>query len=80
MLVASVLVLLPYRRAVAGGLCFLVLSVAAELYPPLVWGRVTKDHGVVARPIGRHRSDRKKMSSLRAGTREARRCTRRRSR
>ncbi len=32
--------LLPYRRAVAGGLLFLVLSVAAELYPPLVWGRV----------------------------------------
>ena len=37
--------LLPYRRAVAGGLCFLVLSVAAELYPPLVWGRVV-DHGL----------------------------------
>ena len=32
--------LLPYRRAVAGGMLFLVLSVAAELYPPLVWGRV----------------------------------------
>ena len=32
--------LLPYRRAVLAGLSFLVLSVAAELYPPLVWGRV----------------------------------------
>ena len=37
--------LLPYRRAVAGGLLFLTLSVAAELYPPLVWGRVI-DHGL----------------------------------
>ena len=38
-------------------------------YVALVWGRVTKDKGVVARPIGRHRSDRKKMSSLRIGAR-----------
>ena len=37
--------LLPYRRSVAGGMFFLVLSVAAELYPPLVWGRVV-DHGL----------------------------------
>ena len=32
--------LLPYRRSVAWGMVFLTLSVAAELYPPLVWGRV----------------------------------------
>jgi ABC-type multidrug transport system fused ATPase/permease subunit len=37
--------LTPYRRAVLTGLCFLVLSVAAELYPPLVWGRVV-DRGL----------------------------------
>ncbi len=35
----------PYRRSVAGGMVFLTLSVAAELYPPLVWGRVI-DHGL----------------------------------
>jgi len=40
--------LVPYRRAVLLGLCFLVLSVAAELYPPLVWGRVI-DHGLTRR-------------------------------
>ena len=38
-------------------------------YVAVVWGRVTKDRGVVARPIGRHRTDRKKMSSLRIGAR-----------
>ncbi len=38
--------LLPYRRAVAWGMTFLTLSVAAELYPPLVWGRVI-DHGLI---------------------------------
>jgi ABC-type multidrug transport system fused ATPase/permease subunit len=32
--------MLPYRRTVATGLMFLLLSVAAELYPPLVWQRV----------------------------------------
>ena len=37
--------LLPYRRSVAWGMVFLTLSVAAELYPPLVWGRVI-DHGL----------------------------------
>lgn len=30
----------PYRREVALGALFLLLGVAAELYPPLVWGRV----------------------------------------
>jgi ABC-type multidrug transport system fused ATPase/permease subunit len=30
----------PYRLTVAGGMACLVLSVAAELYPPLVWQRV----------------------------------------
>ncbi len=38
-------------------------------YVALVWGRVAGEKGVVARPIGRHRSDRKKMSSLRVGAR-----------
>lgn len=38
-------------------------------YVALVWGRVARERGVVARPIGRHRSDRKKMSSLRIGAR-----------
>ncbi|WP_407569579.1 ABC transporter ATP-binding protein [Deinococcus altitudinis] len=37
--------LLPYRRAVAWGMVFLTLSVAAELYPPLVWGKII-DHGL----------------------------------
>ncbi len=37
--------LLPYRRAVAWGMTFLTLSVAAELYPPLVWGKII-DHGL----------------------------------
>src|SRR5262245_49978487 len=32
--------ILPYRRTVATGMFFLLLSVAAELYPPLVWQRV----------------------------------------
>src|SRR5947207_10012829 len=31
---------LPYRRTVAAGMLCLILSVAAELYPPLVWQRV----------------------------------------
>ncbi len=31
---------LPYRRTVAAGMVCLVLSVAAELYPPLVWQQV----------------------------------------
>jgi ATP-binding cassette, subfamily B, bacterial len=30
----------PYRRTVAAGIACLLLSVAAELYPPLVWQRV----------------------------------------
>jgi ATP-binding cassette subfamily B protein len=32
--------ILPYRRTVAAGMVCLLLSVAAELYPPLVWQRV----------------------------------------
>jgi ABC-type multidrug transport system fused ATPase/permease subunit len=32
--------ILPYRRTVATGMACLLLSVAAELYPPLVWQRV----------------------------------------
>ncbi|MGE5216608.1 MAG: RluA family pseudouridine synthase [Chloroflexota bacterium] len=34
-----------------------------KLYLALVWGRVAAQNGVIDRPIGRHRSDRKKMSS-----------------
>ena len=40
--------LTPYRRTVALGLLLLVGSVAAELYPPLVWIRVV-DQGIPAR-------------------------------
>ncbi len=32
-------------------------------YVALAWGKVAPDKGVIDRPIGRHRSDRKKMSS-----------------
>lgn len=32
-------------------------------YVALAWGKVMPDQGVIDRPIGRHRSDRKKMSS-----------------
>ena len=32
--------ILPYRRTVAAGMACLLLSVAAELYPPLVWQQV----------------------------------------
>lgn len=35
----------PYRRTVGAGLLLLLGSVAAELYPPLVWIRVV-DHGI----------------------------------
>jgi 23S rRNA pseudouridine1911/1915/1917 synthase len=38
-------------------------------YIALVWGRMAKDKGAIDRPIGRHRSDRKRMSSVRAGSR-----------
>jgi 23S rRNA pseudouridine1911/1915/1917 synthase len=34
-------------------------------YIALAWGRVMPDKGFIDRPIGRHRSDRKKMSSIR---------------
>ncbi|AZI42449.1 ABC transporter ATP-binding protein [Deinococcus psychrotolerans] len=40
--------LLPYRRTVLIGMCCLIGSVAAELYPPLVWGRVV-DLGLMKR-------------------------------
>jgi 23S rRNA pseudouridine1911/1915/1917 synthase len=40
-------------------------SVGKE-YLALVWGRMPKAAGAIDRPIGRHRSDRKKMSSVRA--------------
>jgi 23S rRNA pseudouridine1911/1915/1917 synthase len=33
-------------------------------YVALVWGRVDREKGLIRRPIGRHRSDRKRMSSL----------------
>jgi ABC-type multidrug transport system fused ATPase/permease subunit len=32
--------ILPYRRTVGAGMACLILSVAAELYPPLVWQQV----------------------------------------
>jgi 23S rRNA pseudouridine1911/1915/1917 synthase len=35
-----------------------------KIYVALVWGKLTPQSGVVDRPIGRHRSDRKKMSSI----------------
>ncbi|MDQ2995565.1 MAG: ABC transporter ATP-binding protein/permease [Chloroflexota bacterium] len=38
--------ILPYRRTVAAGMACLLLAVAAELYPPLVWQRVV-DNGLV---------------------------------
>ncbi|MHA0035490.1 hypothetical protein ACXXDK_11515 [Deinococcus sp. PESE-38] len=40
--------LTPYRAAVGAGLLLLLGSVAAELYPPLVWIRVV-DQGIPAR-------------------------------
>jgi 23S rRNA pseudouridine1911/1915/1917 synthase len=33
-------------------------------YLGLVWGKPQTTHGVIDRPIGRHRSDRKRMSSI----------------
>ena len=33
-------------------------------YLALVWGQVDKERGVIDRPIGRHRGDRKRMSSI----------------
>src|SRR5262245_30361683 len=33
-------------------------------YVALVWGKTDKEKGIIDRPIGRHRSDRKRMSSL----------------
>ncbi|ADV65890.1 ABC transporter ATP-binding protein [Deinococcus maricopensis] len=48
----------PYRRVVSVGLLCLIGSVAAELYPPLVWGRVVdvglarQDWGYIAGQLG----------------------------
>lgn len=33
-------------------------------YVALVWGKLKGDNGIIDRPIGRHRSDRKRMSSV----------------
>lgn len=33
-------------------------------YLALVWGKIEKEKGIIDRPIGRHRRDRKKMSSI----------------
>jgi ABC-type multidrug transport system fused ATPase/permease subunit len=41
----------PYRRTVAAGLACLVVSVAAELFPPIVWLRVV-DVGLARRDWG----------------------------
>jgi 23S rRNA pseudouridine1911/1915/1917 synthase len=38
-------------------------------YLALVWGRMAKEQGAIDRSIGRHRSDRKRMSSVSAGSR-----------
>lgn len=38
-------------------------------YIALVWGRMAKQKGAIDRAIGRHRTDRKRMSSVRAGSR-----------
>ena len=38
-------------------------------YLAVVWGRMEKEQGVIDRPIGRHRRDRKRMSSVRADSR-----------
>src|SRR5947199_381276 len=38
-------------------------SVSKE-YLALVWGKLERETGIVNRPIGRHRSDRKRMSSV----------------
>lgn len=42
-------------------------------YLALVWGKVDREKGIIDRPIGRHRRDRKKMSSIHflSGMREA---------
>lgn len=42
---------------------------AQKEYLALVWGELKPEQGKIDRPIGRHRSDRKRMSSLRAGGR-----------
>jgi len=42
---------------------------AQKEYLALLWGELKPERGKIDRPIGRHRSDRKRMSSLRAGGR-----------
>ncbi|MGH7852751.1 MAG: RluA family pseudouridine synthase [Candidatus Binatia bacterium] len=44
-------------------------------YVALAWGKVMPDKGVIDRPIGRHRSDRKKMSSTHFSQRSRRALT-----
>ena len=41
----------------------------AKEYLAVAWGRMAKQKGAIDRAIGRHRSDRKRMSSVRAGSR-----------
>ncbi len=43
---------------------------AAKEYLALVWGALKPERGKIDRAIGRHRSDRKRMSSVRAGGRQ----------
>lgn len=38
-------------------------------YLALVWGKIDRDKGIIDRAIGRHRSDRKRMSSIHSGSR-----------
>jgi 23S rRNA pseudouridine1911/1915/1917 synthase len=42
---------------------------AQKEYLALVWGEMRSSQGIIDRPIGRHRSDRKRMSSLHVGDR-----------
>lgn len=56
---------LAYQRLT---LQFKERSVVKE-YLALVWGKMVGSRGVIDRPIGRHRTDRKRMSSLRYAAR-----------
>lgn len=44
-------------------------------YVALVWGKPKEPHGIIDRPIGRHRWDRKRMSSIHTGVRKRRAIT-----
>ena len=44
-------------------------------YVALVWGKPKDEHGIIDRPIGRHRWDRKRMSSIHTGARKRRAIT-----